>query len=161
MNDDVYHNGAFMLAHRFPFYMGFHEREGEFETPQPAVPFQYGTPDVYDFCSPWARWPMPMRSTAGTTRHSIFVSDCDGCHKRNRQQKTQTEADDLGLIESVRIELALALACRKGAGQSTLHRAPPRTCSARGHRDARNVPLQLHLQWCESTFAAGTPPGAE
>jgi len=49
MNDDVYHNGAFMLAHRFSFYMGFHEREGEFETPQPVVPFQYGTPDAYDF----------------------------------------------------------------------------------------------------------------
>jgi putative CocE/NonD family hydrolase len=49
MNDDVYHNGAFMLAHRFAFYMGFHEREGDFETPKPAVPFQYGTPDAYDF----------------------------------------------------------------------------------------------------------------
>jgi putative CocE/NonD family hydrolase len=49
MNDDVYHNGAFMLAHRFSFYMGFHEREGEPETPQPAIPFQFGTPDGYDF----------------------------------------------------------------------------------------------------------------
>ncbi len=49
MNDDVYHNGAFMLAHRFNFYMGFRDREGEPEPPQPALPFQFGTPDGYDF----------------------------------------------------------------------------------------------------------------
>ena len=29
MGDDVYHNGAFMLAHRFGFYQGFRDREGE------------------------------------------------------------------------------------------------------------------------------------
>ncbi|MCU1238018.1 MAG: peptidase, partial [Candidatus Solibacter sp.] len=28
MGDDSYHNGAFMLAHRFNFYMGFRAREG-------------------------------------------------------------------------------------------------------------------------------------
>ena len=28
MGDDVYHNGAFMLAHRFSFYMGFRDRAG-------------------------------------------------------------------------------------------------------------------------------------
>src|ERR1035437_3083899 len=49
MNDDVYHNGAFMLPPPFVFYMGFHEREGDFKPPNPAVPFQYGTPDAYDF----------------------------------------------------------------------------------------------------------------
>src|SRR5215469_12085256 len=49
MGDDVYHNGAFMLAHRFNFYMGFRGREGDPEPPQPAVPFQFGTPDGYDF----------------------------------------------------------------------------------------------------------------
>jgi putative CocE/NonD family hydrolase len=49
MGDDVYHNGAFMLAHRFNFYMGFHDREGEPEPPQPAIPFQFGTPDGYSF----------------------------------------------------------------------------------------------------------------
>ena len=27
MGDDSYHNGAFMLAHRFNFYMGFRARE--------------------------------------------------------------------------------------------------------------------------------------
>src|SRR5579862_1078891 len=49
MGDDVYHNGAFMLAHRFSFYMGFQPREGDPEPPRPALPFQYGTPDGYEF----------------------------------------------------------------------------------------------------------------
>jgi putative CocE/NonD family hydrolase len=49
MGDDVYHNGAFMLAHRFNFYMSFRGREGDPEPPQPALPFNFGTPDGYDF----------------------------------------------------------------------------------------------------------------
>jgi putative CocE/NonD family hydrolase len=49
MGDDSYHNGAFMLAHRFNFYMGFRAREGDPEPPQPALPFNFGTPDGYDF----------------------------------------------------------------------------------------------------------------
>jgi hypothetical protein len=49
MGDDVYHNGAFMLAHRFSFYMGFLPREGDPEPPQPRLPFTYGTPDGYEF----------------------------------------------------------------------------------------------------------------
>ena len=50
MGDDSYHNGAFMLAHRFSFYMGFRVRDGaDPELPQPAAPFQFGTPDGYDF----------------------------------------------------------------------------------------------------------------
>ncbi|SPE43149.1 Peptidase S15 [Candidatus Sulfopaludibacter sp. SbA3] len=49
MGDDVYHNGAFMLAHRFAFYMGFHPREGGPQPPPSAQPFQYGTPDGYEF----------------------------------------------------------------------------------------------------------------
>src|SRR5579863_6085656 len=49
MGDDVYHNGAFMLAHRFSFYMGFQPRGADPEPPKPALPFQYGTPDGYEF----------------------------------------------------------------------------------------------------------------
>jgi putative CocE/NonD family hydrolase len=49
MGDDVYHNGAFMLAHRFGFYMGFREREGDPTPPQPSLRFDFGTPDGYDF----------------------------------------------------------------------------------------------------------------
>jgi uncharacterized protein len=49
LGDDVYHNGAFMLAHRFSFYMSFHDREGDPEPPPTKVPFQYGTPSGYDF----------------------------------------------------------------------------------------------------------------
>ena len=49
MGDDVYHNGAFMLAHRFSFYMGFQPRTGDPAPPAPAIPFQYGTPDGYRF----------------------------------------------------------------------------------------------------------------
>ncbi len=49
MGDDVYHNGAFMLAHRFSFYMGFRDREGEPAPPARTLPFDYGTQDGYDF----------------------------------------------------------------------------------------------------------------
>ena len=47
MGDDSYHNGAFMLAHRFNFYQGFRLREGD-PAPPPAR-FQFGMPDGYDF----------------------------------------------------------------------------------------------------------------
>lgn len=49
LNDDSFHNGAFMLAHRFRFYQGFRQREGEPEPPPAALPFNFGTPDGYDF----------------------------------------------------------------------------------------------------------------
>ena len=50
MGDDSYHNGAFMLAHRFNFYQGFRVREvNEPHLPPPASPFSFGTPDGYDF----------------------------------------------------------------------------------------------------------------
>ena len=50
LGDDSYHNGAFMLAHRFSFYQGFKPR-GEEPAPPPAqmVPFDFGTPDGYEF----------------------------------------------------------------------------------------------------------------
>ena len=50
LGDDSYHNGAFMLAHRFNFYQGFRQREGEPAAPPPAaIPFNFGTPDGYEF----------------------------------------------------------------------------------------------------------------
>jgi uncharacterized protein len=50
MGDDSYHNGAFMLAHRFAFYQGFRAREGgDPELPAPVPAFQFGTLDGYDF----------------------------------------------------------------------------------------------------------------
>src|SRR6266404_4998782 len=49
MGDDVYHNGAFMLAHRFRFYQGFRVREGDPAPPPQTLPFDYGTPDAYEF----------------------------------------------------------------------------------------------------------------
>ncbi|HUA87070.1 MAG TPA: CocE/NonD family hydrolase [Bryobacteraceae bacterium] len=51
MGDDVYHNGAFMLAHRFSFYQGFRLREGDPAPPPAQNPprFDYGTPDGYQF----------------------------------------------------------------------------------------------------------------
>ncbi len=49
MGDDVYHNGAFMLSHRFNFYNGFRGREGPPAPPPQALPFQYPTEDGYQF----------------------------------------------------------------------------------------------------------------
>ena len=47
----MYHNGAFMLAHRFSFYQGFKLRQGDPAPPPAQAPprFDYGTPDGYDF----------------------------------------------------------------------------------------------------------------
>ena len=49
LGDDVYHNGAFMLAHRFSFYMGFRNRQGGPAPPPRNLPFDFGTPDGYQF----------------------------------------------------------------------------------------------------------------
>src|SRR5579883_138754 len=50
MGDDVYHNGAFMLSHRFNFYQGFKLREGDPAPPPENQPrFNAGTPDGYNF----------------------------------------------------------------------------------------------------------------
>ncbi len=49
LNDDSYHNGAFMLAHRFRFYQGFRQREGDPAPPTTNPPFDLGTLDGYDF----------------------------------------------------------------------------------------------------------------
>ncbi|MFN9296791.1 MAG: CocE/NonD family hydrolase [Acidobacteriota bacterium] len=50
LNDDSYHNGAFMLAHRFRFYSNFKQRLGGPAPPAPPGPgFDFGTPDGYDF----------------------------------------------------------------------------------------------------------------
>ena len=49
LGDDVYHNGAFMLAHRFNFYQGFRPREGDPAPPPRVQPFDFGTPDGYEF----------------------------------------------------------------------------------------------------------------
>jgi predicted acyl esterase len=44
--DDAYHNGAFHLAANFGFYSGFKPHA---ERPPRTLPFDYGTPDQYDF----------------------------------------------------------------------------------------------------------------
>jgi uncharacterized protein len=49
LGDDVYHNGAFMLAANFGFYQGFRPRDGDPAPPPAALPFAYGTPDGYSF----------------------------------------------------------------------------------------------------------------
>jgi putative CocE/NonD family hydrolase len=47
--DDAYHNGAFFLAANFGFYSSFKPRNGEPARPKRSVPFDFGTPDAYDF----------------------------------------------------------------------------------------------------------------
>jgi len=49
MGDDVYHNGAFMLAANFGFYSGFRPRGPTPTLPEPRQRFDYGTPDGYAF----------------------------------------------------------------------------------------------------------------
>jgi putative CocE/NonD family hydrolase len=49
MGDDVYHNGAFMLAANFGFYTSFLPRKGTPETPKQRPRFDPGTPDGYNF----------------------------------------------------------------------------------------------------------------
>ncbi|MBK8313016.1 MAG: CocE/NonD family hydrolase [Acidobacteria bacterium] len=49
MGDDVYHNGAFMLAANFWFYSSFRPRNGGPELPKQRGFLDPGTPDGYDF----------------------------------------------------------------------------------------------------------------
>ena len=48
MGDDSFHNGAFMLAANFGFYTSFKPQPAP-TRPQPAVPFDFGTPSGYEF----------------------------------------------------------------------------------------------------------------
>ncbi len=47
--DDAYHGGAFMLAANFGFYSFFRPQENPSLPPKVRVPFDYGTPDGYEF----------------------------------------------------------------------------------------------------------------
>lgn len=49
MGDDVYHNGAFMLAANFGFYGFFLPRPGQPMPPKDRADFDFGTPDGYEF----------------------------------------------------------------------------------------------------------------
>jgi putative CocE/NonD family hydrolase len=49
LGDDNFHNGAFMLAANFRFYLGFFPRDGEPAPPPQNPPFDFGTPDGYQF----------------------------------------------------------------------------------------------------------------
>ena len=57
MGDDVYHNGAFMLGANFGFYSAFVARGATPEPPKPALRFDPGTQDMYDF---FLRTPVPL-----------------------------------------------------------------------------------------------------
>jgi uncharacterized protein len=57
LGDDVYHNGAFMLGANFGFYSRFSPRADTPAPPRPALAFDPGTPDMYDF---FLRTPVPL-----------------------------------------------------------------------------------------------------
>ena len=48
LGDDAYHGGAFMLSANFGFYAFFRPQEGT-QTPKQTAPFDFGTPDSYEF----------------------------------------------------------------------------------------------------------------
>jgi len=48
LGDDAYHGGAFMLSANFGFYLSFRP-QSEPQTPKPTIPFNFGTPDTYQF----------------------------------------------------------------------------------------------------------------
>ena len=47
--DDVYHGGAFMLPHNYGFYTFFKPQANPTLPPKNPVPFDYGTPDAYEY----------------------------------------------------------------------------------------------------------------
>jgi len=47
--DDSYHGGAFMLSAGFGFYAPFFHVQKNPELPHPTLPFDWGTPDSYEF----------------------------------------------------------------------------------------------------------------
>jgi uncharacterized protein len=47
--DDDYHGGAFMLAATFRFYSHFKPEDKPWLPPKVEVPFDFGTPDIYEF----------------------------------------------------------------------------------------------------------------
>jgi putative CocE/NonD family hydrolase len=49
LGDDGYHGGAFMLSANFGFYAPFFYPQNKPQTPKPVVPFDFGTPDSYQF----------------------------------------------------------------------------------------------------------------
>ncbi|HEY2469563.1 MAG TPA: CocE/NonD family hydrolase [Terracidiphilus sp.] len=49
LGDDGYHGGAFMLSANFGFYAPFFHPQSEPQTPKPITPFDFGTPDSYQF----------------------------------------------------------------------------------------------------------------
>ena len=49
MNDDAYHNGAFMLAANFGFYTGFKQEKAPLLPPKGNNDFDYGTQDGYEY----------------------------------------------------------------------------------------------------------------
>ena len=49
MNDDSYHNGAFMLAANYGFYTSFKQQKTPTVQPKKWEPYEYGTSDGYEY----------------------------------------------------------------------------------------------------------------
>ncbi|MEO8383878.1 MAG: CocE/NonD family hydrolase [Betaproteobacteria bacterium] len=49
MNDDSYHNGAFMLTANYGFYTFFKQQDSPSLPPKTSVPYEYGTANGYEY----------------------------------------------------------------------------------------------------------------
>ena len=73
LGDDNFHNGAFMLAANFRFYLGFTPREGDPARPPPRRRLSIsGLPTATIFSSVWARWPTPTKNISSTRIRTGF-----------------------------------------------------------------------------------------
>jgi uncharacterized protein len=82
MSDDAYHGGAFMLAANFGFYTSFKPFPEPALPPKVSVPFDFGTPDGYEFF---------LRAGSLRTLNKLYLKESNPLFN---DQMTHTTYDD-------------------------------------------------------------------